>query len=181
MSFIQKLENNIVFRGLLNVQNVILIVTTILAGGVVFAGVVLRYVMQSNFFGQEEIIAVIAMWMYWVGGIYGSYENSHIKGDMLSSFFKSAKVKKGIELVIHLISFVVILFFIRWGCEYMAFNLKFSAVSTGLKIPMAWSQWPLLIGFIFMELYTVFTFFRVLLDKDFGKDPEPENVEEDAA
>ena len=29
MSFIQKLENNIVFRGLLNVQNVILIITTI--------------------------------------------------------------------------------------------------------------------------------------------------------
>jgi len=63
----------------------------------------------------------------------------------------------------------------------MAFNLKFSAVSTGLKIPMAWSQWPLLIGFIFMELYTLFTFFRVLFDKDFGKEKEPEIVEEDAA
>ncbi|MBP3319688.1 MAG: TRAP transporter small permease subunit [Ruminiclostridium sp.] len=180
MAFMQKLENNIVFRGLLNVQNVILIITTILAGGVVFAGVVLRYVMQSNFFGQEEIIAVIAMWMYWVGGIYGSYENSHIKGDMLSSFFKSAKAKKIIELIIQVVSFVVILVFCMWGVEYMSFNLKFSAVSTGLKIPMAWSQWPLLLGFIFMELYTVFNFFRVLLDKDFGKEP-PEITEEEAA
>ena len=31
----------------------------------------------------------------------------------------------------------------------------------------------LLVGFLLMELYTVFNFFRVLLDKDFGKAKEP--------
>ncbi len=179
MSAMQKVENNIVFRGLVNVQVVILVITTILAAGVVFAGVFLRYVMKSNFFGQEEIIAVVAMWLYWIGGVYGTYEGSHIKGDLLSSAFKTPKAKKIIELIIQLVSFVVILVFMIWGFEYMSFNLKFSAVSTGLKIPMTWSQIPLLIGFIFMELYTVFHFFRVLLDKDFGKEAAEteENVE----
>ena len=182
MSVMQKIENNIVFRGLVNVQSVILVITTILAAGIVFAGVVLRYVMQSNFFGQEEIIAIVAMWLYWVGGIYGTYEGSHIKGDLLSSAFKTPRSKKIIELIIQLISFVVILVFIMWGVEYMSFNLKYSAVSTGLKLPMSWSQIPLLIGFIFMELYTVFHFFRVLLDKDFGKEKEEidRNGEEEA-
>lgn len=179
MSAMQKVENNIVFRGLVNVQVVILVITTILAAGVVFAGVFLRYVMKSNFFGQEEIIAVVAMWLYWIGGVYGTYEGSHIKGDLLSSAFKTPKAKKIIELIIQLVSFVVILVFMIWGFEYMSFNLKFAAVSTGLKLPMSWSQMPLLIGFIFMELYTVFHFFRVLLDKDFGKEAAEteENVE----
>ena len=116
---------------------------------------------------------MVAMWLYWFGGIYGSYEGSHIKGDMLSSVFKSPRSKKIVELVIQAVSFVVILVFCIWGFEYMAFNLRFNAVTTGLKIPMSLSQMPLLVGFLLMELYTVFNFFRVLLDKDFGKAKEP--------
>jgi len=169
MSFIDKLSNSKIFKGLLNVQSVIMVITTILAAGIVFLGVILRYIFKSNFFGQEEVLCVVAMWLYWVGGIYGSYENSHIKGDMLSSMFKSAKAKKIIELITLGISIIVTVVFIAWGCEYMAFNLKFMAVSTGLKIPLWYSQIPLLIGFIFMGLYTVFNFVRVLLDPDYGK------------
>ena len=173
MTIIDKVQNNIVFRALLNVQSMIMVITSILAAGFVFAGVFLRYVLKGNFFGQEEILCVVAMWLYWVGGIYGTYEGSHIKGDMLSSAFKSPKIKKIIELVNLGISFVVILVFCKWGFEYMAFNLKFKAVTTGLKIPMYYSQFPLLFGFIMMELYTVFNFFRVLLDKNFGQPSVP--------
>lgn len=172
MTIMDKIQNNIIFRALLKVENVIMIITTILAAGIVFAGVIMRYIFKMNFFGQEEILCVVAMWLYWVGGIYGSYENSHIKGDMLSSFFKTAKSKKIIELIIQGITIVVIAVFCVWGVEYMSFNLKFNAVSTGLKIPMSFSQMPLLVGFIMMEVYTVFNFFRVLLDKDFGKTVE---------
>ena len=176
---IEKIQNNIVFRLLLKVQVVIMVITSILAAGFVFAGVFLRYVLKGNFFGQEEILCVVAMWLYWVGGIYGSYEGSHIKGDMLSSFFKTPKAKKIIELITLGISFVVILVFCKWGFEYMAFNLKFKAVSTGLKIPLYYSQFPLLIGFIMMEFYTAFNFLLVLLDKDFGKQTDPSSKEGD--
>lgn len=172
MTIMDKIQNNIIFRALLKVENAVMVITTILAAGIVFAGVIMRYIFKMNFFGQEEILCVVAMWLYWVGGIYGSYENSHIKGDMLSSFFKTAKSKKIIELIIQAINAVVIAVFCVWGVEYMSFNLKFGAVSTGLKIPMSFSQMPLLVGFIMMEVYTVFNFFRVLLDKDFGKTVE---------
>ncbi len=169
MSIMDKIQNSIIFRALLKMESAVMIITSVLAAGIVFAGVIMRYVLKLNFFGQEEVLCVVAMWLYWVGGIYGSYEGSHIKGDMLSTLFKSPTSKKVIELIIQGVSFVVILVFCIWGFEYMAFNLKFGAVTTGLKIPMSFSQMPLLVGFILMELYTVFNFFRVLLDKDFGK------------
>lgn len=175
MKIIATIENSIVFRALLKVEVAVLIITSVLAAAFVFAGVFLRYVLKSNFFGQEEILTVVAMWLYWVGGIYGTYENSHIKGDLLSSAFKSPKAKKIIELVILVVSFVVILVFCVWGCQYMAFNLTFKSVTTGLKIPMYLSQFPLLIGFIMMELYTVFHIFRVATDKTFGS---PRTTEE---
>lgn len=173
MAIMDKIQKNIIFRALLKVESAVMIITSILAAGIVFVGVVMRYILQMNFFGQEEVLCVVAMWLYWFGGIYGSYEGSHIKGDMLSSVFKSPRSKKIVELVIQAVSFVVILVFCIWGFEYMAFNLRFNAVTTGLKIPMSLSQMPLLVGFLLMELYTVFNFFRVLLDKDFGKAKEP--------
>lgn len=172
MSVIEKIEKSRLFGLLLKVESMIMIISSILAAGIVFVGVVMRYVLKMNFFGQEEILCVVAMWLYWFGGVYGSFEGSHIKGDMLSTVFKSPRSKKIIELVIQGVSFVVILVFCIWGFEYMSFNLKFHAVSTGLKIPLVYSQLPLLIGFLLMELYTVFNFFRVLLDPGFGKPPE---------
>lgn len=172
MSFTDKLSKNFVFKALLNIESAILVITTILAAGIVFIGVVLRYVFKSNFFGQEEVLCVVAMWLYWVGGIYGSYEDSHIKGDMLSSLFKTPKAKKIIKLITLGISFVVTVIFSVWGFQYMAFNLKYKAVSTGLKIPLWYSQIPLLIGFILMGLYTLFVILRVLLDPEYGKTTE---------
>ncbi len=172
MSIIHKIENNILFRFLLKLDSAVMIITSILAAGIVFVGVLMRYIFKMNFFGQEEVLCVVAMWLYWAGGVYGSYEGSHIKGDMLSSLLKSPLSKKIVELIIQGVSFVVILVFCIWGFEYMSFNLKFNAVSTGLKIPLSLSQMPLLVGFILMELYTVFNFLRVLVDKDFGKTEE---------
>ena len=95
MSIMDRIAKNAVFRALLNVQSVVMVITTILAAGIVFVGVFMRYVLKSNFFGQEEILCVIAMWLYWVGGIYGSYEDSHIRGDMLYS-------ASGVSIIWHL-------------------------------------------------------------------------------
>ena len=158
MKIIAKIENSIVFRALLKVEVAVLIITSVLAAAFVFAGVFLRYVLKSNFFGQEEILTVVAMW--------------------LSSAFKSPKAKKIVELVILVVSFAVILVFCIWGCEYMKFNLTFKSVTTGLKIPMYLSQLPLLVGFIMMELYTVFHIFRVATDKHFGEPKETDAVPE---
>ena len=65
MSIMDRIAKNAVFRALLNVQSVVMVITTILAAGIVFVGVFMRYVLKSNFFGQEEILCVIAMWLYW--------------------------------------------------------------------------------------------------------------------
>ena len=177
MGLAEKIQKNIVFRGLVNIEVVIMIITSILAAALVFAGVLLRYVFKSNFFGQEEILCIVAMWLYWMGGVYGTYENSHIKGDLLSSVFHTPRSKKIIDLVILIVSFVVILVFCVWGWDYMSFNLKFRAVSTGLKLPLWWAQIPLLIGFILMELYTIYHILRVALTKtkDYGQ-PEKEQA-----
>lgn len=53
---------------------------------VIFAAVVMRYCFKLDFFGSEEIILLFAWWMYFLGGIGGSQEDSQIKADMVEVF-----------------------------------------------------------------------------------------------
>ena len=61
MAIMDKIQNNIIFRALLKVESAVMIITSILAAGIVFVGVVMRYILQMNFFGQEEVLCVVAM------------------------------------------------------------------------------------------------------------------------
>ena len=54
------------------IEEYILVITSFVAACIVAIGVFTRYVLGIDFFGQEEIITLIAMWLYWIGGVYGS-------------------------------------------------------------------------------------------------------------
>ena len=56
---------------------------------VIFAGVIMRYIFKRDFFGSEEIILLFAWWMYFLGGIGGSQEDSQIKAIILGLEDKS--------------------------------------------------------------------------------------------
>ncbi|WP_317854550.1 TRAP transporter small permease [Chakrabartyella piscis] len=72
----------------------ILVITSGLATFLVAVGVFMRYVLTKDFFGQEEVVTVVAMWLYWIGGVYGSYEDSHIKADICTDLIKNPKKLK---------------------------------------------------------------------------------------
>ena len=158
MSFITSLEDKKWWKAILSLQKIILIVTSLVIAVVVAIGVILRYVFEINFFGQEELLTLFALWLYWVGGIYGSYEQSQIGADIVVSLTKNWKAKKIIQLIIFIISMVVCAFFIRWGIDYTIWSLENNAVSPGLKIPLITSKITMLAGFIFIFLYTLYNF-----------------------
>ena len=59
--------NKKMVEGSLSLENAILIITSILVATIVTIGVIMRYILHINFIGEEEILAVLAMWLYWVG------------------------------------------------------------------------------------------------------------------
>ena len=63
-TFIWKLMEALM-RWLLMISGVLLIV-------VITISVFMRYVLKSALFGSEEILALLAIWLYWIGGAYGS-------------------------------------------------------------------------------------------------------------
>ena len=85
------------------------------AVGTIFASVLLRYVFKSDLYGLEEIVTLATMWLYFMGGVDGSYEDSHIDADVLSLAIKSEKTKRILKIIIKAICLIVSIFFCKMG------------------------------------------------------------------
>lgn len=153
------------WKVLISIEEYILVITSFVAACIVAIGVFTRYVLGIDFFGQEEIITLIAMWLYWIGGVYGSYEGSHIKGDILNTYIKNEKILKGINAFVYIVSIAISAVFTVWSYGYLMRNIAQWPVSTGLKIPLVICQVPLLIGFAMMTLYELYHLVKLLSSK----------------
>ena len=161
MKKLKPIEETLVWKAFAKTERFILIVTSLLAAGCVFVGVIMRYVLHKDFFGQEEVVTVIAMWLYWIGGVYGSYEHSHIGADILSTLLPNKDVVHILDIVCNVLSIVVLVFFTLWSLDYVQWAIDQGAKSMGLKIPLIFSQLPLFVGFFMMLLYEIYQLIRL--------------------
>ena len=158
----KSIEKTLFWKSINWVQRTLLGITSICIMMIVVVNVFARYVLNIGIFGLEEIIIIIAMWMYWTGGVVATAENQHIKGDMLDMFIKSKKVTRIISIVAQIITIGALFLFAWWGLEWMQMNFRMDLRTPGLRWPMIWSQIPLAISFCLMFLYSVYHFFRTI-------------------
>lgn len=137
-----------------------LIATCALTVGLVGASVAMRYVLRIDLFGVEELITVVTMWLYFLGSIYGSYEESHIKGDLLEMFFKTGFQKKLHRIYVYGYSTLILAVWSVWGYAYMLRCLKSSQVTPGWHIPLWVSQLAIPIGIFGMLIYSACHLYR---------------------
>ena len=135
--------------------SVILITTCALTVSLVGLSVGMRYVLKTDLFGVEELITVVTMWLYFLGATYGSYEESHIKGDLLDLAFKTKRQKKIHQICIYTYSVIILAVWSKWGYEYMVRCLKSSQTTPGWHIPLWVSQLAIPIGLYGMFIYSV--------------------------
>jgi len=51
--------------------------------------VLLRYVFKAPLFGLEEFSRLIAVWVYFLGAIFGIKQDSHVQGDVAGLLFNT--------------------------------------------------------------------------------------------
>ena len=150
----------------------------------IFASVVMRYVFKSDLHGMEEIVTLATMWLYFMGGVDGSYEDSHIDADVMGLLIKSDKVKHIIKIVVKVICLAVSVVFAKWGIDYFKWCVATGGVTQTLKIPMLLSRIPLSIAFILMVFFNAYHLINVILNrtpKIEGAEPKDEAEKEENA
>lgn len=133
---------------------------TVLLVGV---SVAMRYVLRMDLFGVEELITVATMWLYFLGATYGSYEESHIKGDLLDLVFKTDRQKSWHRLLVYLYSVIILVIWSKWGYEYMIRALKSTQKTPGWHIPLWVSQLAIPVGIYGMLIYSACHLTRAIL------------------
>ena len=166
MKRIKPIEDWILWKGLIKIEKIILAAASIAVILCVCGSVFMRYVLKIDLFGIEEIITLLAMWIYWMGGVYGSYEQSHINADITNVFVKTDKGKRIVLIVKGFLTVMISGVFAYWSvADYLLWNLSSNTATIGLHIPYIYSSCVITISFVMMFLYFTYHFIRLLVPR----------------
>ncbi|MDI9493311.1 MAG: TRAP transporter small permease subunit [Bacillota bacterium] len=161
----KKIEEFFVWRLIIKLVRIILILCSASAILFIVISVLTRYVFKVSMFGVEEIILLIAMWLYFIGGVYGSYKDNHITADVLSTYVKSEKIKRALRIFVTGLCLVISIILAVWGIIYINWSFQVGGATVGLQIPMIFLRMPLFIGFIMMCLFNLYHFVNVIINR----------------
>lgn len=150
------LTKTLFWKALLKIIRFFMVACSVISTGCIIYSVVLRYVFELNFYGSDEVILLFAFWLYYMGAVYGSYEDSHIKADLLNVYVKNLRVKDGINLFAQLLTSAVNIILLVWAGEFFLWGLEKMPATTALKIPLVLPQSAIFFGLLLMAFYHIY-------------------------
>lgn len=121
----------------------------------VFVEVLIRYVFHVPLFGLEGLSKMIGVWLYFFGAVYGTREESHVKGDVAQLFVESRRGRTILNLVVSILSASLSIFWIPYAYKYTAFIFVSGQRTPGFRWPRVFSVSSVLYGSIFMAVYFI--------------------------
>ena len=119
-----------------------------------FVQVITRYVFQIPVMGLEETMAYPTVWLYILGSVNASRENTHIRANVLEIFVKTERGHTILTIIGEIISLIVGLWLLSWAWEYTRYSWRVWRESHTLYIPTFYSDVALVVGMTLMMIYT---------------------------
>ena len=152
--FIRKIGVGI-WHTLLLVQRFFLIVASLSLVLGLCLEIIFRYEVKVSLFGIEEPIVFIAFWLYFIGAAYGTYERSHIKGEVVEMFLKTPRTLAIAKAITSFLCVAVSILLSVWGYQYFIWGIVHVSRSSAMHLPMVFAQSSIFIGFILISLYFI--------------------------
>lgn len=138
----------------LRLMRILLVIITVFYSTVVMYSVVLRYGFNETIIGIEELATYSAIWAYFLGAAYGSYERSHISASLVPVIFQNERVRDAVEALATAIT-VFISGVMTWHVyKYFGWSLETRPSSMELQTELVWFHGAVLFGFAMMTAYT---------------------------
>ncbi len=118
-----------------------------------FYQVLMRYVFELPVMGLDEIMVYPTLWLYFLGSVNASREDTQIKANVLDIFMKTARSKLIVRILADLMSLVVALWLTRWAWDYWKYALRVWKESATLYIPTFYAECAFLIGLVLMSTW----------------------------
>lgn len=139
--------------GLVAAQRGVLFFLMVLLTTAMLAEVVTRYFFGHSLFGMEQFVGYTAVWVYFIGAAYGSYERSHVKAEFIGMAIKSKRIlmigRSASAVVATFVSCVLA----KWSLDFCLGSIRVHEASPTHNVPMVYFQSALLVGAILMVGY----------------------------
>jgi len=119
-----------------------------------FVQVITRYVLQIPVMGLEESMMFPTLWLYILGAVNASRENTHIRANVLEIFLKTPRQQTWLAIVGEIVTLIVGLWLLTWAWDYTRYAWRVWKESPTLYIPTFYADVSVLVGLSLMLLYT---------------------------
>jgi TRAP-type C4-dicarboxylate transport system permease small subunit len=141
----------------------IIITTQISFTVIIFGSIIARSFFGRDLYGNEDFVLIAAFWLYLIGGAYGTYNNSHIKADILTELLKPGRNKTIILLTSSIVETIINFVVTIWGWQLIVWSIGKGAKSISWKIPMSIPQSAIFVGFLIMFIYSSRQIYQYIL------------------
>lgn len=127
-----------------------------------FVQVLTRYVFEMPVMGLEEMALIPTIWLYVLGSVNASREDTQIRANVLEIFLKTDRNRALLQAFSDLISIVISVWMTWWAWKYFSYALRVWKETPTLYIPTFTYESALFIGLVLMTLFTCWHLLRNL-------------------
>lgn len=120
-----------------------------------FYQVVMRYIFEIPVMGLEEMMVYPTLWLYFLGSVNASREDTQIKANVLDVFLKTARAKLIVRVMADVMSVVVSAWLTYWAYDYFRYALRVWKESPTLYVPTFYAECSVFIGLVLMTGFAV--------------------------
>ncbi len=147
-----------IHHGTLNLQRIFLVIVFIPLTLAMFAETFARYVVGKGFFAMEDFIGYTAVWLYFIGAAYATYERTQVKAEITTMFIKNQRVLGILKSVVAAISVGVAVIMTQWAYALAAFSIARDFRTPVYQVPFIYFQISILVGAFLMTVYFLWEF-----------------------
>ncbi|MCD8223284.1 MAG: TRAP transporter small permease [Clostridiales bacterium] len=169
MNFIRKID-----QAIEHVFSVVMSASNIVICAMILIGAFMRYILKKDFYGMEELVLLIAFWMYFMGSAMASREGSQVSADLIASLLKSVKQRSVMAVIRIAITVALFALLGKWALDYVLWDIDMNPKTAVYKLPMLIAHIPIFMSFVLSTLYEIRNLWKACLDvrKAFGKGEE---------
>ncbi|GAA3548480.1 TRAP transporter small permease [Zobellella aerophila] len=118
-------------------------------------GIFTRAVLDAPLFGLEELILVVAMWIYMLGAVLASRERSHLSADFVQVVCSNPKMIQVMRLLSTLISLLMAVMFVTWSYDLLQWGINKGQATPVFQLPWYISQSSLFVAALLFCFYLI--------------------------
>jgi len=120
-----------------------------------FYQVVMRYIFEIPVMGLDEMLVYPTLWLYFLGSVNASREDTQIKANVLDVFLKTDRAKLTVRVIADLMGVIVSIWLTYWAWEYFRYALRVWKESPTLYVPTFYAECSVFIGLVMMTFYAL--------------------------